>query len=83
MKFIKFGFPKSRKEVEYHRSTMILIASRWSPFETVMQDILRRREKNGAGSGGEMRLPMSPPPHISSLSSLQHPTISIALIKPT
>jgi hypothetical protein len=60
MKFIKFGFPKSRKEVEYQRSTMILIASRWSPFETVMQDILRRREKNGAGSGGEMRLPMSP-----------------------
>jgi hypothetical protein len=61
MNFIKFCFPKSRREVGYHSSKVILLAVKWRRFETVMQNIFRGRVKKGAGSGGQMRPPMSPP----------------------
>ena len=84
MKFIKFGFANSRREVGYQRSTVILIAVRWSPFETVMQNIRHRREKNDAGSGGEIEISHVP----SLLTSLPYRPYStqpflLLFIKPT
>ena len=84
IKFIKFGFANSRREVGYQRSTVILRAVRRSPFETVMQNILRHREKNGAGSGGEIEA-SHVPSLLTSLPYRPYSTLPFLLlfIKPT